>query len=146
MSNRDKKERRLVKQADPAPPAGEFGFLAAFRKGPLPPPAEMEKYELIFPGATKVLFDNFIKQSDHRMELEKETIQGDNKRANTGQILSFISTIVLIAVAFFLFINNKDAQGIAAVVTAVAPTITAFITASISRRKEREHKRKITGN
>jgi uncharacterized membrane protein len=78
MSTRNKKERRLAYQG-PEPPASEVNVLTAFRKGPLPPPAELEKYESLYPGATKLLFDNFVNQTNHRMELEKLVIQEDNE-------------------------------------------------------------------
>jgi uncharacterized membrane protein len=60
MSTRNKKDRRLgYREADS--PARELNMMAAFRQGPLPPPVELEKYESLYPGATKLLFDNFIK-------------------------------------------------------------------------------------
>jgi uncharacterized membrane protein len=65
MSNRSKKDRRIVKQEENQPSLTEFSIMAAFRKGPLPPPAELEKYEGLYPGATKLLFDNFINQSGY---------------------------------------------------------------------------------
>ncbi|MDR2095412.1 MAG: DUF2335 domain-containing protein [Treponema sp.] len=119
MSTRNKKPRRLGYQAA-EPPVKEFNMLAAFRKGPLPPPAELEKYESLYPGATKLLFDNFINQTNHRMELENMVIREDNKRA---KILAAI-----------LFIMGKDGVAIAAVFTAIAPIIIAFIANSISRQ------------
>jgi uncharacterized membrane protein len=111
----------------------------------LPPPAELEKYELLYPGATKLLFDNFIGQTNHRMELEKLVIQEDNKRANKAQRNSFLITISIFILAVILFIMGKDGLAIAAVFTAIAPMVIAFITSSISRKKERDNKRKDLG-
>jgi uncharacterized membrane protein len=54
--------------------------MAYFRKGPLPPPEELEKYEALLPGATKMLFDNLISQTNHRMELEKREREGKNPK------------------------------------------------------------------
>jgi uncharacterized membrane protein len=119
--------------------------LAAFRKSPLPPPTELEKYEVLYPGATKLLFDNFINQTNHRMELEKLVIQEDNKRATKAQRNSFIITTLILVLAAILFFLGKDGPAIAAVFTALAPIIIAFITSTISRRKERENKRKNLG-
>ena len=144
MSNRSKRDRRLVKQ-EAEPPVPEFNVLAAFRKGPLPPPAEMEKYEVIYPGATKLLFDNFIGQTNHRMELEKLVIQEDNKRATTAQRNSFIITLAILVLAGFLFFLGKDGIAIAAVITSLAPIIISFITSSILRKNERNNKRKNLG-
>jgi len=40
-----------------------------------------------------------------------------------------------------LFFTGKNEYAIAAVITAIAPIIIAFITSSISRKKERDNKR-----
>jgi drug/metabolite transporter (DMT)-like permease len=120
--------------------------MAAIRSSPLPPPTEMEKYEGLMPGATETLFRNFINQSNHRMELEKETIRGDNRRADRGQIFSFILGILCILIGCVaLFFIDKSGFAIAAIITAIAPIATAFLGASLSRKKERENKRKQMG-
>jgi uncharacterized membrane protein len=147
MSNRSKKNRRLTQwgeTADPVP-AEQYNLRASFRSGPFPPPAEMEKYETLMPGATKVLFNNFIHQSNHRIELEKEVIRGDNRRADRGQLFSFILGMSCLAIGAVLFIFNKDSLGIAAVITAIAPIASAFLGSSMSRKRERENKRKQIG-
>ena len=144
MSNRNKRDRRLVKQ-EAETPVPEFNLLAAFRKGPLPSPDELAKYETMHPGATKQLFDNFVAQTNHRMELEKQVILGDNKRADTAQRNSFIITIAILLLAAALFFMGKDGYAIAAVYTAIAPIVIAFITSSIFRKKERDKKRKNIG-
>ena len=143
MSTRNKKDRRLVIQ-EAQPPVPEF-MLAAYRKGPLPSPAELEKYENLYPGVTKLLFDNFINQTNHRMELEKQVIQGDDKRATVAQRNSFIITIAILLLAACLFFLGKDGSAIAAVFTAIAPMVIAFISSSISRKKERDKKQKELG-
>ena len=141
MSNRNKKVRRLANPEQNQPAIPEFNILAAFRKGPLPPPEEMQKYENLYPGATKLLLDNFISQTNHRIELEKTVIQGDNKRADKAQRNSFIIAMSILVLAGFLFISGKNVYAISAVIAAIAPIVIAFITSSISRKKERETKR-----
>jgi len=141
MSNRDKKDRRLANLEQNQPTVPEYNIMAAFRKGPLPPPEEMQKYESLYPGATKLLFDNFITQTNHRIELEKTVIQGDNKRADKAQRNSFIIAMSILILSGILFFLGKDGYAIAAVITAIAPIIIAFISSSISRKKEREAKK-----
>jgi uncharacterized membrane protein len=141
MSNQIKKQRRLANLEQNQPTIQEFSIMAAFRKGPFPPPEEMQKYEILYPGATKLLFDNFISQTNHRIELEKTVIQGDNKRADKAQRNSFIIAMSFLALAGFLFIRGKDVYAISAVIAAIAPIVMAFITSSISRKKEKETKR-----
>jgi len=141
MSNRNKKDRRITKLEQDQPEIPEFSIMAAFRKGPLPPPEEMQKYESLYLGATKLLFDNFITQTNHRIELEKTVIQGDNKRADRAQRNSFIIAMTILVLAGALFFMGKDGYAVAAVFTAIAPIIIAFISSSISRKKERDNKR-----
>jgi uncharacterized membrane protein len=142
MSNRSKKDRRITKLEQNQPEIPEFSIMAAFRKGPLPPPEEMQKYETLYLGATKLLFDNFITQTNHRIELEKTVIQGDNKRADRAQRNSFIIAMTILILAAVLFLTGKDGYAIAAVITAIAPIIIAFISSSIARKKERDNKRR----
>jgi len=141
MPNRNKKNRRVTKLEQNQSPTQEFNIMAAFRKGPLPPPEEMQKYESLYSGATKLLFDNFITQTNHRIELEKTVIQGDNKRADKAQRNSFIIAMTILLLAAALFFMGKDGYAVAAVFTAIAPIIIAFISSTISRKKERENKR-----
>jgi len=119
--------------------------LAAFRKSPLPPPADLEKYEALYPGATKLLFDNFIGQTNHRMEIEKLVIQGDSRRADKAQRNSFVITIAILLLSVLLFYLGKDGPAIAAIFTALAPIVIAFIIGSIARKRERETKRRNLG-
>ena len=144
MSTRSKKDRPLTTLEKAQPSASGFE-LTAFRESPFPPPAELEKYKALYPGATKLLFDNVVSQTNHRMELEKLVIHGDSKRASIAQHYSFFITIAILALAGVLFFLGKDGPAIAAVFTALAPIIIAFINSSISRRKERNNKRKDMG-
>ncbi len=140
MSNRNKKDRRLVNLEQNQSAVSEYSIMAAFRKGPLPPPEEMQKYENIYPGATKLLFDNFVAQTNHRIELEKTVILGDNKRADKAQRNSFIIAMSILVLATILFFLGRNGYATGAVIAAIAPIIIAFITGSISRKKERETK------
>lgn len=112
MPNRIKKDRCIVKQEDPQARLTEFSITAAFRNGPLPPPAELEKYEILYPGATKLLFDNFINQSNHRIELETFAIQEDAKRADRGQIIAAILCMMVLAPSVVLLFLGKPLIGL----------------------------------
>jgi len=147
MSNRAKKDRRLAKpnaELDARPQTPEF-FLAAFRKSPFPLPAELEKYEILYPGTAKLLFDNFASQTNHRMELEKIVIEGDNKRANIAQHYSFIITLIFLGLAGFLFYSGKDLIAIGSALAGIVPVVISFINSSSKRKKERETKRNNIG-
>jgi hypothetical protein len=145
MSTRAKKDRRdLAKRETAPPPLAEFSFWA-IRKSPFPPLDELERYELLCPGVARQFFDNFINQTNHRIELEKIVIEGDNKRANIAQIFSFIIILVFFIMATVLFVLGKDIQAVAAIIVGIVPVITSFINSSIKRKEEREAKRKNMG-
>jgi uncharacterized membrane protein len=143
MSNRIKKDQRIIKERDSQPPLAEYSIMAAFRKGPLPPPAELEKYESLYPGATKLLFDNFINQSNHRMELETFALQRDAKRADRGQMIAAILCMMVLVPSVVLLFLGKPLIGLAAIIGALATLSGIFFGGLLSRRKEREHKDKI---
>jgi uncharacterized membrane protein len=134
MSTRNKKERRISNTE-----TQEFGMVA-FRQGPLPPPAELEKYENMFPGATKLLFDNFIRQSDHRMELEKAVIKNDAKRAGRGQIISAVLAFLCIVSGSILTYFGKDTVGLSLIFGSIGTLLTAFYGGAILRKIERVQK------
>ena len=111
------------------------------RKGLLPPPDEMEKYEQLVPGITDRLLTTYEKQVDHRMGLENKVIASDIKKSYTGQILAFIICLLTIAGGIFLSAIGKDIVGLAAIFIPLAALITAFLKTSKIRREELKNKR-----
>jgi uncharacterized membrane protein len=116
--------------------------MAVIRQGPLPPPAELEKYEALFPGATKLLFDNFVRQSNHRMKLEKTVIGNDAKRAGRGQIISAVLAFLCIVSGSILTYLGKDAVGLSLIFGSIGTLLTAFYGGAILRKIERVQKDK----
>jgi uncharacterized membrane protein len=116
--------------------------MAAIRQSPLPPPAEVEKYEILYSGATKLLFDNFLQQSNHRMELEKTTVQNDNKRANRGQIISAIMAFYCITTGGVLTFLGHNVVGLSLIIGSIGTLLTAFYGGAILRKIERIEKNK----
>jgi len=147
MPTRKKKNRRslILQENNPPVKTPEFSFYAAYRKSPFPPPEELEKYERLYPGVAQQFFDNFVKQTNHRMELEKIVIIGDNKRADTSLRNSFIITFSLIIMAIVLFILGKDGYAVGSIITAIVPAIVSFINSSAKRKEEREAKKREMG-
>ena len=111
-----------------------------FRSGILPPPDELAKYEQILPGVTERLLVTYEKQVDHRIGLERIVIKGNSRRANWGQILSFVIVIFALCLGGYLLLKGLSGQGIATIITAVGGLVASFIAASITRKSERERK------
>jgi hypothetical protein len=103
----------------------------------------VEKYESLYPGATKLLFDNFINQSNHRMELETFTIERDAKRADRGQMIAAMLCMTVLIPSIVLLFLGKPLVGLAAIIGALATLSGIFFGGLLSRRKERENKDKI---
>lgn len=145
MSNRIKKDRRIATTTqthdETTQMSAEYSLMA-FRQSPLPPPEELEKFEKLCPGVTKLVFDNFINQSNHRMELEKSTILGDNKRANRGQLISAVLVFLCVVIGGFLIYFDKNIEGIAMILVSLGTLLTAFYGGAILRKNERVQKGK----
>jgi len=143
MPNRNKKDRRLTKPEKTRPTVPEYGVAAAvFRAGPLPQPEELQKYKSLYPGVTKLLFDNYVAQTSHRMELENTVIHADNKRANTGQTMAFILGLLGIISGSILTYLGKNIGGLSLIFGSIGTILTAFYGGVILRHIERTNKDK----
>jgi uncharacterized membrane protein len=141
LSDKNKQNRPVAHPENGSSP-GQVVSFTGIRIGPLPPPAEMEKYEQLYPGATKMLLELFKEQSEHRMELEKTVIKGDSRRANIAQWLAFVLGLTALIGGVMLILKGKDGFGFAAIIGALATLLTAFIGGAILRRMERQNKAK----
>jgi len=57
-------------------------------EGPLPPPATIEHYDRIRPGAAELIFRHFDEQGTHRRQLEQRVVGGSEDRARRGQVIA----------------------------------------------------------
>lgn len=105
--------------------------------GPLPPSAELARYEETLPGAADRILKMAESQSLHRQDLEGRVIGSDIKRADRGQIYGFILSALITAGSFYLITIGKDVMGISAFVGTLITLGGAFIYGTISRKKER---------
>jgi uncharacterized membrane protein len=139
MGTRSKKDRRLAKT-----PSGD---LVAYqhtesRTDILPPPDELERYEAMHPGTTQIILETYVSQVNHRMTLEKYVIEGDNKRANRGQVISSILGLLCIVSGSILTYLGKDAVGLSLIFGSIGTLLTAFYGGAILRQIERVKKDK----
>ncbi len=105
--------------------------------GPLPPPAEMERYEAICPGFAEKLMERYIKQSDHRMSLESKVIDSDIKNSARGQIFAFILALTTILIGGLLIYLNKTVIGIVSILGALSAVVGVFVYGNESKKNER---------
>jgi uncharacterized membrane protein len=143
VGTRSKKNRRYDVLANPSqkPELSILVQMAQVRTGVIPPAHELEKLESFYPGVTKVLVDSYVSQVDHRIKIEEKVINGDDKRANHGQILSFILGMTALVSGAALIFTGKSVEGLAAIIAALATLLTAFFAGAFLRKKERENKK-----
>jgi len=108
--------------------------------GPLPPPAILAEYDQVVGGSAEKIIEQFVRQGQHRMELERLVITSDVKRANWGLIAGFVLAITCILGSFYMISLGFEIAGIAVVLASLASLIGAFLYGTHSRKKEREKK------
>lgn len=111
--------------------------------GPMPDPETFSAYEEICPGSSKEILNNFLKESDHRRNLEngqlgivKEEFKRTYSLNSRGQIFAFIIAIVSIIGSIILIYNDKDTLGGILGGTSLAIIIGLFISGKIMKKKE----------
>lgn len=87
--------------------------------------------------------DSFVKQTNHRIELENKVVESDISIAKRGQVFAFVIAAVTIGFGFVLILKDKNGAGIAAIVTALAALLGVFIYGKNSQRKERIEKSRL---
>ncbi len=139
------KDRAQVFKAFNKVPAAQLGHVQVshtqtFVSGPLPPAAELERYEKLSPGITAKLVAMAEKQQSHRMGLETTVIHSQTSQSALGQKLAFAMGILGIGGAIFLsWIGHPTVGG--SIGTAVIGTLAiAFLLGKADEKKSREKK------
>jgi uncharacterized membrane protein len=79
---------------------------------PLPPPAMLEHYERILPGAAERIFGQWERQSSHRQDIEKLALKDDSKHQSIGQHYAFILSALVILGSLILIWQGKSMTGL----------------------------------
>jgi uncharacterized membrane protein len=111
--------------------------------GPVPPPAILREYEQIVPGAAKQILDQAEKQTDHRIEIEKQVIRSDIRRSWSGLWIAGIISILSISGGILLVLNGHDVAGATIATASVATLAGVFVYGTKQRQQERVEKAKI---
>ena len=106
--------------------------------GPIPPPAMLEQYNHIVPGAAERILKMAEEQSAHRRSLEKKAIDTDSRNSTIGIVSAlFITLSAFAVVAYAITVGQKEiAQIIGG--TVIVSLAGAFIYGTRSRRLERQ--------
>ena len=111
-------------------------------RGPLPPPSVLESYDKIYPGAAKIIIDNFISQSDHRRHLEKTVIQSGSRGSLLGIIFAFILGMTTIIGAVVCILSGEKNIGLSLGLVGLTSLVGTFIYGTRQKRMEREAKQR----
>ena len=110
--------------------------------GPIPPAAELERYNQIIPNGADRIMTLAEVQSKHRQEMEKKVITGDNRRAGIGQVVAAIIVIGSLGAGTYLIVKGFDIQGLVTMLTPLSVVAGLFIRGSNQRKRERSDKDK----
>lgn len=108
--------------------------------GPLPPPDFLARYDEIVPGSAELIIRQFVAQGEHRRELEKLVVQGDNRRANLGLIAGIAIGLIGVVGALILLSLGMSGEGIVTLLLSLSPIIGSLIYADRKREAERKSK------
>lgn len=109
--------------------------------GPIPHPLILKQYNEICNGSAKTIIEQFQKQSDHRMELEKQVIMGNQRRAYLGTICGLIISVLGLSLSGFLIYNDKTIGGTALAGTTLVSLVYVFVKGKKIQAKELSEKR-----
>lgn len=65
----------------------------------MPHPDHLERYEALHPGASAIIFGEFQSQGEHRRELERRVVRGNERRSDIGQWLGWTIAIAFLVVS-----------------------------------------------
>jgi len=117
-----------------------FISITKYRSSPFPPVEELQEYEKLYQGCTKIIFDSFAAQSAHRINMEATVIPAQQKQSDRGQVFAFIIAILFLAVAGTCIIMGHDAAGGVIGTFDVVAMVTVFITGKVSQRSNLKEK------
>jgi uncharacterized membrane protein len=110
-------------------------------QGPLPHPDMLAKFEALYPGASKLLFEQFKAQGDHRMEIENKVIEGNIRSSRLGQWMAYSICMTALVGGGILVCFGIRTEGLIASVAGLGILVAVFITGKLSGQKELKAKR-----
>lgn len=118
----------------------EARLLSYSWKGPHADPFTVQAFEKIQPGLGVKLVEQGLKQSDHRMWMEKYHLQSSSHRSWGGLIAGFLISMSFLSGSIFLITHGYPGWGEGLGGGTIAAIVAIFITGQNSQRSEREQK------
>lgn len=108
--------------------------------GPLPHPDTLRQFNDILPGAAERIFNQFEKQTNHRINIETLVIKSDIRKSYLGLILAFFLCLLGMGGWIYLASIGKSIEGAAIGGTYLATLAGTFIYGTRQRKAERNRK------
>jgi uncharacterized membrane protein len=108
--------------------------------GPVPPPAILERYDQILPGAAERILAMAERQATHRQSLERTVVEGNAIAQRRGQVLGFILALAALVIGGTLVWYDKRVEGLATIIVDIVGLVSLFIYGRMSQERERRDK------
>ena len=92
------------------------------------------------PDIAHKIVDDIIDKGQHRQEIERVVVRGNDRRADRGQLLAWVFAVLALTCGFVLIMTDRSSYGIAVVVTAVAPLVGVNLIGRYVAQRERRKK------
>jgi uncharacterized membrane protein len=131
-----KKPSDILKQPPTTPENQQSSIVAAYQ-GPIPPPAQLERYEQIQPGAADRILrmaeknqDAQIEQSRAVLEIEKQKIANEETKLqlfSRGQIMSSVIALGGLALTGYGAYTGQNTAMISGLITVLFPFLAKLL-------------------
>ena len=103
------------------------GHFVHVRRAPLPPPSELENYEVVAPGAAKIIIDRAGEVQKHLLSIREKEASHIAKLETRGQCMAFIIAMFAIGGAIYLGANGYVLVGSGIGVAGFAIILSQFL-------------------
>lgn len=90
-----------------------------------------------------IITNDIVERRKHREKIEERVIDGDNRRADRGQFISWVFAMLALAFGFVLILTDRSTWGLVLVVTAVVPLMGVNLIGRVAAARERSQKMQI---
>ena len=109
-------------------------------QGPIPPPAVLESYERIVPGAAERILKMAENQAAHRQDIEKIVVRSGTRASLLGIVVSAIIVVCAFGWSAYALSIGQTAQAVKGITVTILGFAVTFIYGKRSTRLEREER------
>ena len=96
------------------------------------------------PDIAVTITEDIVERRRHRERLEERVIDGDNRRADRGQIISWLFAMLALVLGFVLITADRSASGFVLVITAVVPLMSVNLIGRLVAARERSQRLRLS--